>query len=47
MYCDLDHYTGSCGLYTNIGQVGGSKITAVIIDTKGSTHKEHGEPTNG
>jgi hypothetical protein len=47
MYCDLNHYTGSCRLYTNIGQVGSSKITTAIIDTKGSTHEEHGEPTNG
>jgi hypothetical protein len=45
--CDIDHHTGNSGLHTNIGQVDSRKIAAAMIDTKGRTHEEHEEPTNG
>jgi len=37
----------SSGLYTNIGQVGSSKIATAIVDITDCTHKEHGGSTNG
>jgi len=34
-------------LYTNIGQVYSSRIATAIVDIKGCTREDHGEPTNG